>query len=638
MTVTTVPCLPNFAGVPFASWAFAVRIWIAIVVALYAGFWLQLEVPSSAAVTVAILALPTRGPALEKAGFRFLATVIGVAAAIALVGTFSQARDLLLLAFSAWVGLCIYAAGLSDGNRAYAAVLSGYTVAIVAIQQIDTPYQVFDVGVQRGAAVAIGIAAIAIVNDLLVAPDRHFGLANQFAALHLRVRDYAKAVIRGETTGSVTAAALLREIATLRSDLGSLATESSNGSIRSAAARSTAVALVAEVHAVRVLKTLPVVADPALRDRLTSAFEQGSTERSSTPSFVWPGTTEPGEPALRTASFDWSVRELLRRDQDAREGLAGLQSGIRPAHEWRTPFYRSHRLAAEAGVRAALWLALSSVFFVLAGWPAADTSLMLLAVFIGLGAMTPNPREFAVVALIAAPIAGLLAGLLEFLILEGVTEFPLLALALAPFMIGATVLMTLPNQVLSAVGRLNLIFILVILGPSNPQTYNPEIFLDLSLFVCLAPALLLVAQLLIPPVSDERHRQSMIASACRELDQLPSIKAERYVPEEAMFRDAVRIGLITERSASGPQLEEALTLFDQATMIRLCDASLTRLTGGPLAGLADQAWKALVARDVQSVRRVATNIYSAATEDAVATPTSEALFATSLVIDAERRS
>jgi hypothetical protein len=227
---------------------------------------------------------------------------------------------------------------------------------------------------------------------------------------------------------------------------------------------------------------------------------------------------------------------------------------------------------------------------------------------------------------------------LEFLILEGVTEFPLLALALAPFMIGAAVLMTLPNQMLSAVGRLNLIFILVILGPSNPQTYNPEIFLDLSLFVCLAPALLLVAQLLIPPVSDERHRQSMIASACRELDQLPSIKAERYVPEEAMFRDAVRIGLITERSASGPQLEEALTLFDQATMIRLCDASLTRLTGGPLAGLADQAWKALVARDVQSMRRVASNIYSAATEDAMATPTSAALFATSLVIDAERRS
>jgi hypothetical protein len=38
---------------------------------LYVSFWLQLEAPSSALLSVAILAEPTRGQALEKAGFRF---------------------------------------------------------------------------------------------------------------------------------------------------------------------------------------------------------------------------------------------------------------------------------------------------------------------------------------------------------------------------------------------------------------------------------------------------------------------------------------------------------------------------------------------------------------------------------------
>src|SRR5260221_10539700 len=176
MSITTAPPPRHFAGVPFDSWAFGIRVWVAVVAALYAAFWLQLESASSAAVCVGILAFPTRGQALEKAGYRFFATVIGVVASIAIVGTLSQARDLLLLAFAAWVGLCIYAAGLSDGNRAYAAVLAGYTVAIVAIQQqLDTPLKVFDAGMQRGAAVAVGIAAVAIVNDLLVAPDRHSG-------------------------------------------------------------------------------------------------------------------------------------------------------------------------------------------------------------------------------------------------------------------------------------------------------------------------------------------------------------------------------------------------------------------------------------------------------------------------------
>ncbi|MDU0220495.1 FUSC family protein, partial [Escherichia coli] len=60
-----------------AAWAFALRIWLAMMLALYAAFWLQLDSASSAAVCVAILAQPKRGQALSKAGYRFLGTVIG---------------------------------------------------------------------------------------------------------------------------------------------------------------------------------------------------------------------------------------------------------------------------------------------------------------------------------------------------------------------------------------------------------------------------------------------------------------------------------------------------------------------------------------------------------------------------------
>ena len=87
-------------GFPLASWAFAIRIWIAAVVALYVSFWLELEAPSSAILTVAILAEHTRGQALEKAAFRLVATGIGVAASIIITGIFSQTRDLLLIAFA----------------------------------------------------------------------------------------------------------------------------------------------------------------------------------------------------------------------------------------------------------------------------------------------------------------------------------------------------------------------------------------------------------------------------------------------------------------------------------------------------------------------------------------------------------
>src|SRR5690348_14697822 len=88
------------AKIPISSWSFAIRVWLATILALFVSFWLQLEAPATAALTVAVLAEPTRGQALDKAAFRLLATVIGVTASIAITGVFSQARDLVLAAFA----------------------------------------------------------------------------------------------------------------------------------------------------------------------------------------------------------------------------------------------------------------------------------------------------------------------------------------------------------------------------------------------------------------------------------------------------------------------------------------------------------------------------------------------------------
>jgi uncharacterized membrane protein YccC len=192
-----------------------------------------------------------------------IATIIGGAASIGIMGVLTQTRDLILAVFSAWLGLSVYAAGLFDGYRAYAAVLSGYTVALIAVQQIDSPQQVFEAGMARGAAIAVGIAAVTIVNDLFLAPDRHSQLAAQLEAIHQRIRDYAKALLRDEVIDPVGAAALIREIVGLRADTTSLAAESSSGSVRGAAARSTMVALVAELQTVRILDAFPVAPDPA---------------------------------------------------------------------------------------------------------------------------------------------------------------------------------------------------------------------------------------------------------------------------------------------------------------------------------------------------------------------------------------
>jgi uncharacterized membrane protein YccC len=155
----------TIAGFPLCAWAFALRTWAAMMVALYAAFWLQLENASSAATTVGILALQTRGQAYQKAVYRVFATIIGVVASFVIAGMFPQTRELFIVGFAGWLGLCVYAGGLLDGNRAYGGVLSGYTVALVAVTQIDSLQNVFWAGVNRGAAIVVGIAALALVSD-----------------------------------------------------------------------------------------------------------------------------------------------------------------------------------------------------------------------------------------------------------------------------------------------------------------------------------------------------------------------------------------------------------------------------------------------------------------------------------------
>jgi uncharacterized membrane protein YccC len=592
------------AGLPLTSWAFAIRIWLAVIAALYVSFWLELEAPSSAAVTVAILALPSRGQVMEKAAFRMIATVVGVAASIAIVGLLTQSGILLLGVFAAWLAICVYAVRLLDGNRAYAAALSGYTVAIIAVQQIDNPQHVFEAGMARGAAITVGVLAITVVNDLLAAPDHHPQLIAQLEALHRQVVGYASHILRGEIVPAITAAGLLRDIVALRPEIASLAAESNNGPVRSAAARNVMVGLVAELFAVRALNMLPAAANVRLREEVIAQLEREPGNLASS-SDAWLLEHQGEESELVPASLSWLVRYLIRTDAEVRRSLDDLSAGRRSVRAWRAPLYRSHPIAAEAGIRAGVCFLIAAAAFSISGWSTTEVALSFVAIIIGLGATTPDPRTLTTIAVVAAPLAVLMTGILEFVVLDGVTAFPLLAISLAPFMIGAALLMTLPNRLLSALGRLNLVFILVLLAPSNPQTYNAQTFLLSALLLLLATGLLFATQILLPPVSNDHCRQWLQASARRDLKHLPSRRKQELAPEEAMFRDSGRVARFLAVNGNTRKhcatVEEVMADFDRAAILRLCDAELNCLADGLLRTHVGVAYGALAARDARSM-------------------------------------
>jgi uncharacterized membrane protein YccC len=134
------------------------------------------------------------------------------------------------------------------------------------------------------------------------------------------------------------------------------------------------------------------------------------------------------------------AEDLLIEDRRAQDAIEDLQAGRHPPRRIHAPIYRSRPAAVRNGLRAFLAVLISAVLFPLGGWPVASQGVSLVGITIALSANTPNPRAFAAGAVIAMPIAALLAGVTEFLILDGVDQFSLLAIGMAPSVLAAALL------------------------------------------------------------------------------------------------------------------------------------------------------------------------------------------------------
>jgi uncharacterized membrane protein YccC len=602
----------KFVEFPVSAWAFALRTWAAMMLALYAAFWLQLENGYIAAFTVGILSLRTRGQAYQKAFYQLLMTVVGVVASIAIAGFFAQTRDLFVIAYAIWLGLCVYVGGLLDGNRAAGVVLAGFTVAFVAVSQIDSPQNIFLTGVDRGAGIAVGITALALVNDAFLAPNLHTILSRRLAEIHQRVRAFALAVLRGESGDPIQSANLLREITALHPDISALVIESSAGSARGAAGRTAAVALVAEVSAAGALASLPA-AMPSSRSALARALANAREEDSRTLRLHLQQHMQASDADIDDALFACHALHLLAEDQRVQEAIGHLEADRRPPCHVRTPIYRSRRAAVRNGLRAFMAVLLAAILFSLGGWPFASYGLALIGVFLALSANTPDPRKFAAAAILAVPIAATLAGVTEFLVLDGVDQFPLLAIGMAPSVLAAALLFTLPNAKLSSIGFLLLVYFPLLLSPANPQNYNPETYLYHSFLAITAVILLFAVLWTILPVSDDLRRRWYLESARTELLDLLAGRRPRHRDDDALFRDADRIGqLVALQPADGDErrndLRQALCIFGLAAAARRIQTVLAQLSGRTDAHFLVDSYAALADCSAPRLREAAAAI------------------------------
>ncbi|MBJ9978500.1 FUSC family protein [Pseudomonas sp. S75] len=146
---------------------FAVKTLLGGGLALWLAMRWGLEQPAWALMTAFIVAQPLSGMVVQKGLARLAGTVVGTFMSVVFIGLFAQTPWLFLLALALWLALCTAASTQLRSAWAYAFVLAGYTVAIIALPSIGHPLQVFDQAVARCTEISLGIVCATASSALL---------------------------------------------------------------------------------------------------------------------------------------------------------------------------------------------------------------------------------------------------------------------------------------------------------------------------------------------------------------------------------------------------------------------------------------------------------------------------------------
>jgi hypothetical protein len=176
----------------------------------------------------------------------------------------------------------------------------------------------------------------------------------------------------------------------------------------------------------------------------------------------------------------------------------------------------------------------------------------------------------------------------------------------------------MPNPRVASIAFLLLVFFPVILSPTNPQSYNPETYLFSSLMAIASVILLFVLLRTVLPTSDALRRRWYLTSARAEMRDLLAGGRRRRLDDEALFRDADRIGQLAALQPAaaadrGDDLRQALDIFGRAASVRRVWTSLAELSARTGGRLVEDGYAALAACDSLGLRRAAADLASTAT-------------------------
>jgi uncharacterized membrane protein YccC len=525
------------------------RLAAAVSFALFVAFYLELDNPSWAGTTAAIVSQPIVGSSLQKGVFRMIGTAVGALASVTLTAVFPQDRCAFLFTMVAWASLCTFLSTLLRNFAAYAAVLAGYTLIIVVSTSIATPDQVFEIAIRRASEICVGIVCATLVvalTDLGDSPRRLSALLSQLiteTAGHL-ADVLAKGAAR-DAGGPEMRRTLIARTAALDPIIDQAAGEAPELLHRRSVLHDALNGLFAALSGARIVEThLRTLAAADARqtaqivlDRLPPDWHAARQDGS-----VLPQSALSRESNLRIVrnlvglrTNDVSVRLAADGAADAAAGLAVAANGLAllddPANardlQRSSGFFVADYLPALVNaVRVFIGVGAVVLFWIVTEWSSGLLAVVFAAVTIMIfSPMQERSGRAALGQAVGTGIAAVVGAIVKFAILPGHETFFAFSLIIAAALVPLGAMSSVP-LLAPFVTSATLNFV-PLLTPTNEMTYDAATYFNSALGLLSGCAAGGLALLLIPPVSARVRAQRLVDLSIRDLRRLASGRRRR---------------------------------------------------------------------------------------------------------------
>jgi uncharacterized membrane protein YccC len=527
---------------------FGLRLWVAVCLALYIAFWLQLDNASWAGTSAAIVCQPSLGASLRKGWFRMVGTAVGATAIVVLTALFPQDRTGFLLGLAIWGGVCGFMVTLLRNFAAYAAALAGFTAAIIAGDVLGATGgasgNVFMLAINRASEICIGIVCAGVV---LAGTD--FGRARRRLAVQF---GELSAEITRRLFGTFSLGArelpetrpvrrdLARRVIALDPVIDQALGESSDLRLRSPILQAAVGGLFAALSGWRMvavhLERLPGnqgrrEADIVLGnipqelrsvpegEAKSCALDPSGARRACTAAARALATLPKDTPSLQLLA-DQTMRALIgiRRTFDGLLLLADPSRRIPGTAS--APLYVPDVLPSLLdGARVFVTIGAVELFWIVTEWPNGPQALVFATIGVSLFAQRIDQAYATVMSfMVGAILSAVLAASIEFAVLPHVVTFAGFSLAIGLVLVPAGALMAQPWQTVIFVA-LTANFI-PLLAPANQMSYDTQQFYNGALAIVAGVGVAALVFRLLPPLSPALRSRRLLSLTLRDLRRL----------------------------------------------------------------------------------------------------------------------